>query len=177
MDHQNLNYKNFNTECVMRWCLIIEEFGQTIQSIKGPKNIVADTVSHLDILPYEKCLNIADCYGLNDDDLSSDSFPLTYSLIDHEQQKDEIILARAQKAQHYSVKKFDGCGNAIHELICFKDKIVVVLTSLQKHIIQWYHYLLCHPGINRIEETLGQHFYWPKMRDQITKDISTCGIC
>ncbi len=89
------------------------------------------------LLPYEESLNIADCYGLNDDDLSSDLFPLTYSLIDHEQQKDEIILAWAQKAQHYSVKKFDGGGNAIDELICFKDKIVVVLTSLQKDIIQW----------------------------------------
>jgi hypothetical protein len=31
-------------------------------------------------------------------------------------------------------------------------------------MIQWYHYLLCHPGINRTEETIGQHFCWPKMR-------------
>ena len=26
-DHKNLVYKNFNTECVMRWRLLIEEFG------------------------------------------------------------------------------------------------------------------------------------------------------
>jgi hypothetical protein len=68
----------------MRWHLIIEEFGPTIQYIKGPKIIVADTLSHLDILPYEESLDMADCYGLDDDDLSSDSFPLTYSLIDCE---------------------------------------------------------------------------------------------
>jgi hypothetical protein len=68
----------------MRWHLIIEEFGSTIQYIKGPKIIVADTLSHLDILPYEESLDMADCYGLDDDDLSSDSFPLTYSLIDCE---------------------------------------------------------------------------------------------
>jgi hypothetical protein len=41
----------------------------------------------------------------------------------------------------------------------------------------WYHYILCHPGINRTEETIGQHFYWPKMREQITNDVSTCTIC
>jgi hypothetical protein len=51
------------------------------------------------------------------------------------------------------------------------------LTSLQKWIVQLYHYLLCHPGINRTNETIGQHFYWPKMRYQITKDVSTCTIC
>jgi hypothetical protein len=47
-DHQNLTYKNFNTEHVMRW--------HSIQIIKGPKNIVADILSHLDILPYEESL-------------------------------------------------------------------------------------------------------------------------
>ena len=78
MDHQNVTYKNFNSKHVMRWQLIIEEFGPTIQYMKGPKNIVADTLSPLDILPYEEALNMADCYGLDDEDLSSDSFPLTY---------------------------------------------------------------------------------------------------
>jgi hypothetical protein len=155
-DHQNLTYKNFNTKHVMRWCLIIEEFGQTIQYIEGPKNIVANTLSHLDILPDEESLDMADCHGLDDDDQSSDSIPLTYSLIDCEQQKDAILLAQAQKAQHYSLKKFHGGSNAIHKLICFKDKIVIP-TTLQKHSMQCYHYLLCHPGINRNEETIGQH--------------------
>jgi hypothetical protein len=28
-----------------------------------------------------------------------------------------------------------------------------------------------------MEETIGQHFYWLKMRDQITNDISMCAIC
>jgi hypothetical protein len=51
------------------------------------------------------------------------------------------------------------------------------MTSLTKRIIQWYHYLLCHPGINRTEETISQHFYWPKMRDHIMNDVSTCAIC
>ncbi len=36
---------------------------------------------------------------------------------------------------------------------------------------------MCHPGINRIEETIGQHFYWPKMREQITNKVSTCTMC
>ena len=49
-DHKNLTYENFNMECVMRWQLLIEEFGPTIEYIKGPKNIVADVLSRLNLV-------------------------------------------------------------------------------------------------------------------------------
>jgi hypothetical protein len=71
------------------------------------------------------------------------------------------------------LKMFHGGQHTIVCLLCFKDKIVVP-TSLMKWIVQWYHYLLCHPGINRTEETISQHFYRPKMREQIMNDILTC---
>ena len=48
---------------------------------------------------------------------------------------------------------------------------------LQKHVIDWYHTVLCHPGINRTEETISQHLWWPKMRDQITKYVQACPTC
>ena len=47
-NHKNLTYKNFNMEHIMRWQLLIEDFGPTIKYIKGPKNIVADALSRLD---------------------------------------------------------------------------------------------------------------------------------
>jgi hypothetical protein len=53
-DHQNLTHKKFNTKCVMRWCLIIGEFGPTMEYIKGPKNINADTqLSRNDFQPQQ----------------------------------------------------------------------------------------------------------------------------
>jgi hypothetical protein len=119
---------------------------------------------------------MADCYGLNFDDLPNDAFPVSYTLLDYEQKKDKTVLKQAQTMTHaYSLKKLNGGSTTVH-LLCFKDKIVV-LTSLTKQIVQWYHYLLCHPGIIRTEETIGQHFYWPKMREQITNDVSTYAIC
>ena len=33
-DHKNLVYKTFNTECVMRWRLIIEEFGPNSPTLR-----------------------------------------------------------------------------------------------------------------------------------------------
>ena len=44
-DHKNLVYKTFNTERVMRWRLLIEEFGPELCYIKGEQNIVANVLS------------------------------------------------------------------------------------------------------------------------------------
>ena len=46
-DHKNLVYKTFNTERVMRWRLIIEEYGPELIYIKGENNIVADALSRM----------------------------------------------------------------------------------------------------------------------------------
>ena len=54
---------------------------------------------------------------------------------------------------------------------------IVIPQGLQKRVVRWYHHTLCHPGINRTEETISQHFYWKNMRDQITRDVSTCSVC
>jgi RNase H-like domain found in reverse transcriptase len=47
IDHKNLVYKTFNTEHVMRWRLIIQEFGPKFTYIKGASNIVADALSRM----------------------------------------------------------------------------------------------------------------------------------
>jgi hypothetical protein len=48
-DHQNLTYKQFNTEHVMRWQLILEAYGPELIYLPGKKNIVADALSRLNI--------------------------------------------------------------------------------------------------------------------------------
>ena len=61
-------------------------------------------------------------------------------------------------------------------VICFKGKMLIP-SSLQKRVIDWYHSYLGHPGINRTELTINQHLWWPKMRNQITKSVQLCPIC
>ena len=98
----------------MRWRLLIEEFGPTIEYIKGPKNIVANVLSRLNLVSSPSNLqDMAVCYGLDKDDLPSDAFPITYQLINHEQNKDKTLLATIkQGVKHYMLKKFHGGGRS-----------------------------------------------------------------
>ena len=44
-DHKNLIYHDLKTERVLRWRLLLEEFGAQIEYIEGAQNIVADILS------------------------------------------------------------------------------------------------------------------------------------
>ena len=48
-DHKNLTCKHINTERIMRWRLLLEEYGLNIQYIQGSKNVVADALSRLEL--------------------------------------------------------------------------------------------------------------------------------
>jgi hypothetical protein len=45
VDHENLTHANFNTDCAMRWRLVLKEFGPDLQCIKGENNVVANTLT------------------------------------------------------------------------------------------------------------------------------------
>ena len=83
-DHKNLICKNFNTDRVMRWRLIIEEFRPELHYIKGEDNIVADALSRMDMLSteeYEELYTgeeqIAECYAADVEEFPQ-NYPLTY---------------------------------------------------------------------------------------------------
>ena len=161
------------------WQLILEEYKPKIWYIKGSKNIAVDALSCLKKLDNQESYSLfdmADCYGNEKSDLPCNAFLITYSLIKWQQKQDKSLLAHLWKEpKNYSLQDFHG-GDRSHSLICWNGKIVLP-SSLQSRTVHWYHYTLCHPGINRTEETIGQHFYWPKMRDIITREVSMCAIC
>jgi transposase InsO family protein len=169
----------------MRWRLFIEEYSPDLQYIKGEHNTVADALSRLDILfaPIDEA-HVTDelrshLYAFGADELD-DSFPLRYSDIKAAQDKDEDLMKVLKKSleaknDKYHIRSFHGGGNSFN-IICYKTKIVIP-ESLQDRVIDWYHHFLGHPGINRTEETIGQHLWWPKMRDHITQSVRICQVC
>jgi transposase InsO family protein len=190
-DHKNLTYKVFNTERVMRWRLICEEFGAELRYIKGSHNIVADALSRLDldpslqsepdysVLDEPEYRNLHEAFlheALPFDELPDDAFPLRLKNIEYEQGRDQTLLKTARdNPNDYTIRSFKGGGRE-RKLLVKNDKIVVPKT-LQKRIVSWYHETLCHPGETRTEATIAQHFTWPKMRADVHKECTTCATC
>jgi hypothetical protein len=179
-DHENLTYKNFNSDRVMRWRLHREEYSPDLQYIKGTHNVVADALSRLEIkeTPFEDTqesfLGLMECFAKKAD---TDEFhPLNYQQLKNAQDKDKAIqkILKMPKTL-YLLKDFHGGGKTT-SLVCFKERIVIA-GRLQKHVINWYHTTLCHPGINQTEETIGQHLWWPNMRAHITNYVQICPLC
>jgi RNase H-like domain found in reverse transcriptase len=67
-DHQYLTYKNFNTERVIRWRLILEEYGPEIIYVPGYTIVIADALSCLQFTPNptlkeNKSIFLAELFG------------------------------------------------------------------------------------------------------------------
>ena len=185
--HKNLTYKVFNTERVMRWRLIIEEYGPELHYLKGEKNIVADALSRLELeptLPTEADPTVldsppyralAEAFAVTPDETPDWLNPVNFKLIRREQQTDADLLRKARDDPAYVLHSFRG-GGRLHQLIC-KDGKIVVPKNLQERMVQWYHEYLCHPGETRTEITINQHFTWKGLRKTVHKICSSCDQC
>ena len=155
---------------------------------KGSTNIVADALSRLAMKETHKqqpkTYNFfmlreanAQYFGMEKKipKISDDSFPLTFKNINHAQSTDKVLIDLVQSNEKYKLKTF--CGGATScELIVHNDKIVIP-KSLQCRTVEWYHNYLCHPGENRTEQTICQHFWWLKLHDTIEDICKKCQTC
>ncbi len=108
-DHKNLTYKTFNTERVMRWRLILEEYSPTFYHIDGPKNVVADDLNRLDMgvnknnSPGDQKMSpqlIAEVYK-TDEKADGNMYPLKFKDIAQRQQQDKELLKIVKSNKDY----------------------------------------------------------------------------
>ncbi len=170
-DHKNLVYKTFNTERVMRWRLIIEEFGPKLLYIKGENNVVADALSRLGLKEEDFSL---DAFAFANQDVD-DGFPLTYAKVHKAQQEDQALLDTAAKDKAFKTETYRHSDKQ-YDLLTENGKIYVP-KALRRRATEWYHQHLMHPGETRMELTIGAHFHWRNMRDTIQRVCRACVTC
>ena len=183
-----MTHKNFNTNRVMRWRLIIEEYGPDIKYIEGPKNVVADALSRLDMEPekpqfkskLEQCLFYEEQI-LNTVTVPDKEMPISYPHIQAHQDKDRALKKTLLTNKSYHIKNFHGAGilgntGKSWDLICNHDKIVIP-DSLKMKVLEWYHIQLVHPGRDRTLKTISQHFYWKGMHKDVEQYCKKCPKC
>ena len=172
-DHHNLIYHAPSSDRVLRWRLLIEEFGATIKYIKGASNIIADTLSRYPRTPTPTTLSSTDEMLLElSTSPSNTMFPVNLRVLERAQFTDKHLQQQTESNPLLTRITFRGGA----QLICFKDRIYVP-QALQKHVVQWYHTYLCHPGESRTEESIAQYLYWPNMRKTVRELVSKCSIC
>jgi hypothetical protein len=152
-DNKNLTFEKFSSDRVTRWRLYTEEFNPKFIYLPGKDNVVADALSRLPMkddedvpeTPREELFELA---RLTDDlDCPIGLYILSKAQLDEFPTK-----------QRNQMHKMDF---GPHSLWTNKKNRICVPPSLQKQILQWYHKMLRHPGINLLEQTLAMHFTWP----------------
>ena len=126
-DHKNLTYKLFNTERVMRWRLILEEFVPELKYIKGEHTIVSDALSCLEMSDNQEILNISDFYGYNDADLPDSAYPICYHYIAKAHKTDAKLKQKLVSHKYYTLGTFFG-GYKNHHLIFQNSEICLPAT-------------------------------------------------
>jgi len=147
-DHKNLVHKHFNTERVMHWRLLLEEFGPQLTCIKGANNIVADALSRLDISEEDFSQDAFNGDLAADDDEFPDEFPLSYEEIAYRQGKDKALQ-----------KKLKDNPELYQKVPCkFSDKTCKIINKGGKIYLPkalWHkHVYLMHPSETRLEFTI-----------------------
>ena len=120
-DHKNLTSTFFNTERVMRWRLILEEFGPELKYIKGENNVVSDALSRLEMSDNQEIINISELYGYDDKDLPDIAHPIFYHDIAKGQKTDAKLQQKLVPQKDYTLDTFRG-GDQNHHFICRNNK-------------------------------------------------------
>ena len=98
-----------------------------------------------------------------------------------EQPNDPELMNRCASSDLYDKKVYKHSDKE-YDLIVRTDEVtkqtkIVVPKTLQKKLTEWYHLHLLHPGETRTELTIGQHFYWKGIREQVARVCKGCEIC
>jgi hypothetical protein len=175
-DHLNLTYETTLNESqrVMRWRLLIEEFGPTLKFIKGEANVVADALSRLPRSGECESMCLEELLNLEGEE--TEGFPLE---IQHLKSAQEAELNRNKKLKKEILQKESNYGWTTYDnvrLLTYKDKLYVP-ERLRTATLNWYHHYLCHPGGDRLANTIRTTCRWPGLVHQAREWCVKCPTC
>ena len=147
--------------------------------------MVADALSRLPFTefdPDESFAMVAEAFDMSN--WRNFRQPLTISEISRAQRTDKYVRILQQQSPDALGEFFEDIGkkagpDRVLTELDFRDgkHRIIVPASLRKRLLEWYHTTLVHPGVNRLYNTLRQHYTWPKMHEHIKQYTQHCGPC
>jgi len=132
-DHKNLVCKHFNTERVVRWRLLLEEFGPRLTHVKGANDTVADALSRLETAEEELSAEAFANELANEEEDFPTGHPLSYEETAFRQKKDRALQNKFRTQPELHLKKLCAFSDSTHKLITKNDTIYVP-KSLQTQV-------------------------------------------
>ena len=183
-DHKNLVYVATQSESqrVMHWRMILEEFGSTIKHIAGVNNIVADTLSWIPSAHCEDGNVKADkqrnkaLFAITKG-TDEGTFPLERVILQREQLNEleepgsKIKTLVEDESSEYHMGTIDDV-----ELIMYRDRLYVP-KALRERTLGWFHHYLNHPGGDRLGNTIAQTCYWSGLMNAAKNHVKRCKTC
>lgn len=177
-DHKNLtraDTKHLNLRVLRQRLTLDQEYGAKLEHYAGELNTGADGLSRLEMSDEVPQSTLIEVYAINELDPDTNvDFPLAMTIIKAEQDKDEKIqsmLTQEKYNRHFATLTFGQ--TTVHTL----DGKILVPTSLQSRVIDWYHTNLRHPGVTRTANSIAQIFGWRGMRTQVEEHVKSCDEC
>jgi transposase InsO family protein len=203
-DHRNILYKKLSSDRIIRWRLLLEEYGPEYVHVSGKDNVVADALSRMEanfneekeVQETNSCAQLCAFVmsRLTRDESYEPPNPgepeemaCTF-LLESEIEEDKFPMSPAliqreqakdkelQKDILKNPQKYRKRKLEGAELITH-NKLICIPKALQKRIVAWYHHYLAHPGMTRLEATLRETMTWTNMRKDIESHVRTCPQC
>jgi hypothetical protein len=138
IDHKNNTFNGLKApDRVLRWLLLLEEYGVTFEYFPGKKNVVADALSRLNIdslkIQEEEVLPLLS--GSENNSISDIKFPMHTALIFKEQAKVKGLREKVLAQPHYSIQQIEG-----YDILCYKEKIYIPQSLRQRVLSCYYQY-------------------------------------
>ena len=179
-----------DSQRVMRWHLLLEEFGSHIRHIAGVDNIVANTLSCVKSSNVEEDKNepsekqmLQELYvAIKIQSIQAD-FPLEKGLIHNEQQKElknkNSLLKTLidNKDSGYTINDIDNVSLGLGLVLKDDNIYIYIPESMRETTLNWYHHYLNHPGGNKLGNTIKQNYYWKGLSNQAKQFVKRCKIC
>ena len=105
---------------------------------------------------------------INDtEELPEGNFSINLKLIKKHQHKYPSLMAKYKEGA-YQIDSFRGVSNIYLNLMMYEDNIFIP-SIIKSYVLHWYHIYFLHPGMDRTEEMIRPHLYWPDIRDAVQK--------
>jgi hypothetical protein len=184
-DHRNLIFNN-NSQRAVRWRLLIEEFSVHFIHRAGHKNLGADAISRLPLLEADEPSSVRQAQERFNDsylfypvqDRLIATCPVSLPLIASKQLEDQPLQeAIRMRPDSYRTTVLGNTDVVQYRAKSGNPWKIVVPMSMVNDILEYFHRLLVHPGVNRMYATISKHFTFPGIKAKVESFVLTCPTC